>query len=144
MYYGNTMRQCVAYIHDPYKTMTFDLKVKFVGCFPCLRVQPITSVNLALAIHFWYMHLSPWHNVWLTSMILIRHWSLTLMSIYRFLTWLCVQTTAFLFFQIDIYHTCTMFGTWVYHHGLGTSFVHIIANNCEHLLLIYTWIFFWL
>ena len=38
------MRQCVAYIHDPYKTLTFDLKVKFVGCFPCLRVQPITSV----------------------------------------------------------------------------------------------------
>ena len=28
-----TMRQCVTYIHDPNMTLTFDLKVKFIGFF---------------------------------------------------------------------------------------------------------------
>ena len=38
-----TMRQCVAYIHDPDTTLNFDLKVKYIEslkcCFLCLAYK---------------------------------------------------------------------------------------------------------
>ena len=36
------MRQCVAYIHGPDTTLTFDLKVKFKGVLTCFLVGPVT------------------------------------------------------------------------------------------------------
>ena len=39
-----TIRQCVAYIHDPDSMLNFDLKVKFKG-FCRLHVRPVTSVS---------------------------------------------------------------------------------------------------
>ena len=36
------MRQCVAYIHDPNKTLTFDLKVKLKGFMTWLCGQEIS------------------------------------------------------------------------------------------------------
>ena len=43
-----TMRQCVAYIHDPDTTLNFDLKVKFIGFLTCFRVRPITFFDIGL------------------------------------------------------------------------------------------------
>ena len=42
VYASISMRGCVAYIHNPDSTLTFDLKVKFKFCR--LRVRPITYV----------------------------------------------------------------------------------------------------
>ena len=33
------MRRCVAHIHDPDTTLTFDFMVKFIGVLTCFRVQ---------------------------------------------------------------------------------------------------------
>ena len=57
---GITMRQCVAYIHDPDTTLNFALKVKFIGFLTCIRVRAITFFfGLTLAYHIWHMGVSP-------------------------------------------------------------------------------------
>ena len=72
-----TMRQCVAYIHDPDTTLNFDLKVKFIGFFTCFRVRPITFFWITLAYHIWHKDVSPSDNVSHTFMIPIQCWPLT-------------------------------------------------------------------
>ena len=39
------MRRCVKYIHDPDTTLTFDLKVKFIGFMTWLCVQASTFLS---------------------------------------------------------------------------------------------------
>ena len=66
-----TMRGCITHIHDPDLTLTFDLKVKFLG-FWCVFYPYLT-----LVYHIWHMGVWTWENVFGTFMILIRHWPLT-------------------------------------------------------------------
>ena len=47
-----TIRQCVAYIHDPDTTFNFDLKVKFIGFWTCFRVRPITFLWIDIGLHY--------------------------------------------------------------------------------------------
>ena len=66
-----TMRRCVAYIHDPDKTLTFDLKVNFIGFCHVLMFNLLLLLTLTLAYHIWHMGLSPREDVSSTFMILI-------------------------------------------------------------------------
>ena len=71
-----TMRRCVAHIHDPESTLTFDLKVKFIGFLTCFRVRLITfffGLTLA-AYHIWHKRI----------LLPIQHWSLTLRAFIGF------------------------------------------------------------
>ena len=56
-----TMRGCVAYIHDPDSTLTFDLKVKFTRSTCC----PLTK-----SYYVWHKCVSPWHGLSHTFMTL--------------------------------------------------------------------------
>ena len=38
---GVSLRGCIAYILDPDTTLTFDLKVKFIGFLTCFRARPV-------------------------------------------------------------------------------------------------------
>ena len=42
-----TMRECVAYVHNPYVSLTFDLKVKFIGLMTrlCVRATAFMSFD---------------------------------------------------------------------------------------------------
>ena len=77
-----TIRRCVAYIHDPYSMLTFDLKVKFYRVLSCLQVRPVTSNSFYIGIpyHIFHMSPSPLEDVSSTCMILIRPWTLTYRS----------------------------------------------------------------
>ena len=47
------IKHCVLYIHDRDTTMIFDLnKVKFIGFFTSLCVQPITSLSYDIGISY--------------------------------------------------------------------------------------------
>ena len=104
---------CVVYIHDPDRTLNFDLKTKFIGFLTCFCVWPITIFDLTLANHIWHKCLSPWEDVTSTFMILIRHSPLTSMSNFR--VYDMVLCSGLSFFVLR--HSHTLFGTWVYHHG---------------------------
>ena len=45
-----TMRGCVKYIHDPDTTLTFDLKVKFIGFMTWLCVQASAFLSFDIVI----------------------------------------------------------------------------------------------
>ena len=89
--------RCVGYIHDPDTTLNFDVKVKFPGFLTCFCIQPKTFFYFTLSYHIWHMGLSPWEDVSSTFMILIRRWPLTDLKVkfIGFMTWLCVQASAF-------------------------------------------------
>ena len=57
------MRGCVAYIHDPDRTLTFDLKVKFIGFMTWFYVRDTTFLSIDIGILFLHMSVSPWYNV---------------------------------------------------------------------------------
>ena len=76
----NTIRRCVAYIHDPVTTLSFDLfdLNVFYRLLSCLHVRPVTSVSFDIGIpYIWHMSLLPWEDVSSTFMILLRPWTLT-------------------------------------------------------------------
>ena len=104
------MRECVAYTHDPDSTLTFDLKVKFIG----LRVRPVTSVCLTFAFIIWHMGLSPSEDV--SRIFMICWYDVDLWpqgQMYRVYDMpLCSGHGFFL-----LWHSHKMFCTWVYHHG---------------------------
>ena len=66
------MRGCVAYIYHPDLTLTFDLKVNFIGFCRVFVFDPLLLFALTLAYHIWQMGLSPREDVLRTFMILIR------------------------------------------------------------------------
>ena len=56
-----TMRGCVKYIHDPDRTLTFDLKIKFIGLMTWLCVQvsvsfPLTKYDYHTLFGMWVYH----------------------------------------------------------------------------------------
>ena len=54
-----TIRQCVAYIHDPFSMLTFDLKVKFKGFCHVFMYDLQLLLALTLAYQIWQIGLSP-------------------------------------------------------------------------------------
>ena len=110
-----TMRQCVAYIHDPGTTLTFDLKVKFTGFLTCLPVRPVTFVCFDISI----LYLAHGSNTMRQCVTNIHDPDTALtfdlnVKIIGFLTWLCVWSTAF-FLSFDIVipyfaHECITIG----------------------------------
>ena len=45
-------RRCVAYIHDPDTTLSFDLNVKFIGFLTCFRVRSITFLKIDIGLPY--------------------------------------------------------------------------------------------
>ena len=110
---GITIYLCVANIHDPDTTLKFDLKVKSIGFLTCFCVQPIPIFDLTLAYHIWHMGLSPWEDVSSTFMILYDVDLWPQHQIYR--VYDIALSSGFSLFVL--WHTHTLFGTWVNHHG---------------------------
>ena len=73
-----TMRGCVAYIHDPDTTLTFDLKVKSVG----FVFGPQLFCPLTWSYYVWHMSVSPCYDVSRTFMTSV--WPLTSISKFIF------------------------------------------------------------
>ena len=98
-----TMRRCDKYIHVPDLMLTFDFKVKFLGILSCLHVRTVTSVGFHIGIPYLahgsitvrecvkYIH-DP--NTTLTFNLKVKF--------IGFMTWFCVQGSAFLFYNIVI------------------------------------------
>ena len=51
--FGITMRRCVAYIHDPNTTLTFDLYIKFIGFMTWFCVRVIAYLSFDIVILYW-------------------------------------------------------------------------------------------
>ena len=49
-----TMRECIAFIHDPYRMLTFGLKVKFIGFFIWLCVW--SAIDIVIPYFSWGYH----------------------------------------------------------------------------------------
>ena len=54
-YWCITMRRCVAYIHDPNTTLTFDLNVKFIRFLTSASQARTFFVALTFTYHIWHM-----------------------------------------------------------------------------------------
>ena len=126
-----SMRQCAAYLHDLGMTLTYDLKVKFIGFLTLLFVWTITFFTLTLAYHTWHMGASPWDNL-LYILIYVHDLDTTLIfdlkvKFIGFLTWLCVWAISVEFFILWHSHTIHVYGTWVYYHG---TMCHIGRDLC--------------
>ena len=115
------MGRYVTYIHDPNTMLTFDLKVKYIGFLTCLCIQPTTSVCFDIGpSYLTHRSLSPWDNVLHTFMILTPHWPWPEGQIcWVFDMALCKGHSFFL-----LWHSQTIFGTWVYHHELCVTYIH--------------------
>ena len=76
----------------------------------CLHVPAVTSFAVTLTYHIWHMSLSPIDDV---SRTFIWRCPLTSRSIYMFFVIvLCSGHICFV-----LWHSYTIFGTWVFHHG---------------------------
>ena len=90
------MRRCVTHNHDPDMTLTFGLKVKFIGFLTCFLVRPITFFwfNIGLpylarrciiirlcGVHSWSQYnVDLWPKLKFTGILTcIRVWSITIM-----------------------------------------------------------------
>ena len=110
-------------------TLTYDLKVKFIGFLTLLFVRTITFFALTLAYHIRHIGVSPWGNS-LYILIYVHDLDMTLIfdlkvKFIGFLTWHCVQAIYVNFFIL--WHSHTIYGTWVYHHG---TMCHIGRDLC--------------
>ena len=89
------MRQCVTYILDPDTTLTFDLKVKFIGFWLFFMFNPYLLFDTGIS---YLAHGS-------ISMIPIRHWPFDLhVKFIGVLTWLCVRATQLSCLLTKSYH----------------------------------------
>ena len=106
-----TKRGCAKYNHDLNMTLTFDLKVKFIGFMTWFCVRATTFLSIDIGILFLHMSVSPWYNV---SIIFITSvWPWPLISISKLYSHHEFESgKMFLLFDIRIPH----FGLWVYHH----------------------------
>ena len=75
-----TMRRCIAYIPDPDTTLTFDLKVKFIGFMTWLFVQASPFLSSGIVILCYSVGVSPWFNVSHTVMNSVWPWPVTSIS----------------------------------------------------------------
>ena len=115
-----TMRRCVAFIHDLDTTLTFDLKVKFIDFCRVfmtdlfekpdlfaftLLMSLCPTCNFYLLWHkhtifgTWVYHHERMCQVYSWSWYDVDLWQVKLVG---FMTWLCVQASAFLSFGIVI------------------------------------------
>ena len=123
-----SLRQCVAYIHDPDSMLTFDIKVKFIGFCHVFMSHLWLLLALMLAYHIWHMGLSPWEDVSSLFMTLIRSWTLTSRSNLEGL-WHDFVFRPQLFLSFDIVRLCleseciTMVRCVVYIHELCMTLI---------------------
>ena len=99
-----TMRECVAFIHDPKKMLTFDLKVKFIRFLTCFCVWPI--------IFLFNIGLSYLAHGCITTRRCVEYIhdpdsTLTYDFKVKFIGFCCVCL---------LWQWHTIFSTWVYHH----------------------------
>ena len=108
------MRICVAHTHDPDKTLTFDLKVKFKGFLTCFRVWPITIFLIDIGLPYLYITMrgcvlyiyNPDMTLTFDLKVKSRVYDMALCSGHSHTV------------HIVLWLSHTMFGTWVYHHGM--------------------------
>ena len=91
---------CVVFIYDPDTTLTYDLKVKFIGFLTCLFVGPCFDIGLSYLALWWTMR---WWVTYIRNPNTKFTFDLKVKFIW-FLTLLCVQATSFLSFDIVIRH----------------------------------------
>ena len=95
---------CVHY--DPDTTLTFELKVKFIGILIWLRVWATVFCPLT----FCHMSVSPWDNVLNLFMTSVWPWPLVPISKFIFSPWIGGMIV------FALWRRHTNFGTRVYHH----------------------------
>ena len=115
-----TMRRCVAFIHDLDTTLTFDLKVKFIDFCRVFMTDLFEKpdlfaftllMSLCPTCNFYLLwHKHTIYGTWVyhhERMCQVYSWSwydvdLWQVKLVGFMTWLCVQASAFLSFGIVI------------------------------------------
>ena len=73
-----SMVWCVAYIHDLWMTLNFDLNIKIIFSPWNWVWQDIFALRHRHT-KFWHIGLSPWDNMLCTFLTLVRPWPLTYM-----------------------------------------------------------------
>ena len=99
-----TMRVCVAYIHEPDETLTFDLKVKFIAFLPWLCVWATAFCPLTWSYYFWHLSVLPLYDV-----------SVAFMTFYDLDPWTQYQNFIFTM-NLSLAGPLLLFKIWVYHH----------------------------
>ena len=68
-----TMRRCVAYIHELFMTLTFDLNIKIIFS-PQIWVWLNVSAFWHRHTKFWHMGVSPWDNMLCKFLTFVWPW----------------------------------------------------------------------
>ena len=75
-----TMVRCLAYLHEPCMTLTFDLNIKIIF-LPWIWVWQNFFALWHRQTKFWHMGVSPWDNMLCTFLTLVWPWPLTYMLV---------------------------------------------------------------
>ena len=75
-----TLREWVARVHNPDVSLTFDLKVKFIGLMTWLCVRATVLCPSTYSYYVWHVSVSPWYDVSRTFITSVWLWPLTPIS----------------------------------------------------------------